>query len=234
MGNPRRGASGRTLSSTFHIEVLSVWASVEQVDALGHLRPFFPRPLAQATMGLGMGWARLTLPSTDQSFTGAPWASLGTTGAARDTSPAFPTTSTRCPPSYPTPFLSASSCHSSPLPPPTALPLPQLLRRPPPFSPSHGMRMNPLLPHPTHMSPPPPALRRHQPSPLGMAITQGPWSHLAPALILPRRKTAPLSLWRPRPCSARRSGRALWLARQRSRSKSRAARSSRGRTLWGL
>jgi hypothetical protein len=56
LGKPGKGANGRVLSSTFDIEVLRVWPRAEQLDALGLLRPFFPRPPGS---GNGSGGAEL-------------------------------------------------------------------------------------------------------------------------------------------------------------------------------
>lgn len=80
---------------------------------------------------------------------------------------------------------------------------------------------------PTHPAVAPPKATPSWTPPLGAS------SCLGPAFASPRRETDPSCLWPPRPSSARPFRRVWRCDRWRSRSLSRDARSSRGRTLWG-
>lgn len=62
VGNGELGPAGNALGTMFQIEVLHTWPRIEQVDALGRLRPFFPRPLAPGNGGRLAGPGHLADP----------------------------------------------------------------------------------------------------------------------------------------------------------------------------
>lgn len=53
LGDPGRGTNDRVLGSSFRMEVLRIWPRSKQVDAAGHIRHFFPRPLGLGNGGRG-------------------------------------------------------------------------------------------------------------------------------------------------------------------------------------
>lgn len=62
LGNPRKGTNGKVLGSKYKIEVLRIWPRAEQVDEIGCLRPFFPRPPGPGNGGGRDDWGRFTDP----------------------------------------------------------------------------------------------------------------------------------------------------------------------------
>lgn len=165
VGNDELGPVSNALRSMFHIEVLRTWPCIEQVDALGRLRPFFPRPPSPRNSGFGSPG-----PLADPPLFGPvlPGAAVGypNFGPGVCLSSPSTTTSTASPPiSRFFAYLASASftlAHLSALPAPPQLP-------PPLSSLSLGTRSPPPLHLLVPLSPPPlppPCLGMRTPHPL--------------------------------------------------------------------